>query len=81
MLALANLLWVAVLVAGGLVLPAGRVLGETGAAVVAWSPTGALGEALRVAATGGGLAWGPLLVLLAWAVLLGVLARRVLRWD
>ncbi|WP_336921149.1 ABC transporter permease [Aquipuribacter sp. SD81] len=80
-LALANLLWVAVLVAGGLVLPAERVLGATAGAAVAWSPTGALGTALRTAATDGTVAAYPVLALLGWAVLLGWLARRSLRWD
>lgn len=80
-LALANLVWVAVLVAGGLVLPAERVVGAGGAALVAWSPTGALGEALRVAATGSTVALGPALALLGWGLLLGLAARRALRWD
>jgi ABC-2 type transport system permease protein len=80
-LALANLLWVLVLVGGGLVLPATDVLPEPLATLVAWSPTGALGEALRAAATTGAPALVPLLALVAWCAVLGAAARRWLRWD
>ncbi|WP_380168207.1 ABC transporter permease [Jannaschia sp. R86511] len=83
-LGLANLVWVAVLVGGGLVLPvaatgAGAVPGlETGLGLL---PTAALGEALRAALVDGRLAPGALLLLLGWTAVLAALAGRTLRWD
>lgn len=74
-LAVANIAWVLMLVAGGLVLPA-----EDGLApVVRWLPSGALGDALR-AALGGGIVDGvAFVVLAAWAALLAALAARLFR--
>ncbi|MFC5379599.1 ABC transporter permease [Aquipuribacter nitratireducens] len=80
-LALANLAWVLVLVGGGLVLPVAGVLPDPLATLVAWSPTGALGEALRTAAVDARVAWGPLAALAAWSLVLAWAARRLLRWD
>lgn len=80
-LALANLLWVLVLVGGGLVLPASGVLPEPWSDLVAWSPTGALGAALRTAATDAVPALLPLAALAGWCLVLGAAARRWLRWD
>jgi ABC-2 type transport system permease protein len=78
-LAVANLVYVVLLVAGGLVLPVARyprVLQP----VVEALPTAALGEGLRSAATGSVSAW-PYGVLLVWLVVAGLAARRAFRWT
>lgn len=82
-LGLANLLWVAVLVGGGLVIPVAAVVadGSVLATLLGLLPTAALGEALRAALVEGRVAAVPLLVLAAWAAALAAAARRWLRWD
>ena len=78
-LALANLIYVVLLVGGGLVIPLDRyptVLQP----VIAVLPTAALGEALRAAATGTILGWPPA-VLVIWCVGATLLARKVFRWT
>jgi len=72
-LALANLLWL-LFVAGGALLP----LPE--GSWLRFLPPGALGEGLR-AATAGEADVPAAAVLALWAVVLGLLARRTLRWD
>lgn len=83
-LGLANLVWVAVLVGGGLVIPLSQ-LGADGVpgllAALALLPTAALGESLRAATVDGSAAVGQLLLLAGWTAVLGLLARRHLRWD
>lgn len=77
-LGLANLIYVVLLVAGGLVIPAARFPGP-----VQWAvrvlPTGALGEELRQASVGV-VDGRPLLVLVIWAAVLTLIARKVFRW-
>ncbi len=83
-LGLANLLWVAVLVAGGLVLPVSSVVGSSGGVagtLLGLLPTAVLGDALRAATTGAAPALPDVLVLAVWALVLGLAARRWLRWD
>jgi ABC-2 type transport system permease protein len=65
------------------VIPVDSVVGEGSVAATALGllPTAALGEALRAALVDGALAPGPLALLGAWAVVLGLAARRYLRWD
>lgn len=77
-LALANVIYVVLLVAGGLVIPATK-FPPAMEVVVRLLPTGALGEELRQASTGVVDGW-PLLVLAIWAGLLSVLARKAFRW-
>lgn len=77
-LALANVIYVLLLVGGGLVIPAERFPGGW-ATVVRLLPTGALGTELRDAATGTVNGW-PVLVLAIWALVLTVLARKAFRW-
>lgn len=77
-LALANVIYVLLLVGGGLVIPAERFPGSW-ATVVRLLPTGALGTELREAAAGTVSGW-PVLVLAIWAVVLTVLARKAFRW-
>ena len=74
-LAVANIAWVLMLVAGGLVLPA-----ENGmAGIVRFLPAGALGDALRAALTDGALDGVALAVLALWAAALAALAARLFR--
>ena len=79
-LAVANLVWVLLAAGGGVLLPL-EVLPEGVATVVVWLPSGALGEGLRTALTGGGLAAGPTLALLAWTAVGAGLAARFFRWS
>ncbi|WP_129339022.1 ABC transporter permease [Cellulomonas endophytica] len=78
-LAVANLLLVLLALAGGVVVPLADLPAGL-AAVAAWLPSGALGEALRVALLDGTAAAGPLAVLAGWAVVLGAAAARLFRW-
>lgn len=80
-LAVANGLYLLMLAAGGLVVPADRYP-EAWQSVVALLPSGALGDALRdVLLDGAGLPLPQLAVLAVWAVVAGLLARRFFRWD
>jgi ABC-2 type transport system permease protein len=79
-LAMANLLWVALLALGGVIVPRSQLpVGLSHLAAVL--PSGALGDGLRAAFVHGRLAGVPLLVLLAWAVAATVLASRTFRWS
>lgn len=79
-LAIANLLFVLMVVGGGLVLPLDMLPGAV-AAVLAFLPPGALGEAMRTLLTDGSVDLVAMAVLAGWAVVGGVLATRALRWD
>ncbi|MTD55849.1 ABC transporter permease [Amycolatopsis pithecellobii] len=74
-LALANIVWFALLLGGGILL-APSALPAGAAAVVELLPSGALAEGLREALVNGTLAWQPVLVLIGWGVLAGGLATR-----
>jgi len=79
-LAVANVLWVLFL-GCGLVLPVQTLPGLL-ATVATWSPPGALGEGMRAATLGQpAVAARSAGVLLVWALGLGVLASRTLRWS
>lgn len=78
-LAVANLLWV-VFLGLGLLLPTDRLPGALGD-LAAFLPSGALGDALRAALAHGVWPWREWLVLLGWAVVTGVLARRFFRFS
>lgn len=78
-LALANVVYLVGLVAGGIMWPVSsfpHVLQPFVAAL----PTGALGEVLRAWSTGT-TSWTSLLVLAVWAVLAHLLARKAFRWT
>lgn len=79
-LAVANLIWFVLLLAGGIVVPLGQLPGPI-AAVARWLPSGALAEGLRTTLSAGqspGIV--PLLVLVGWALAAGGLAVRWVRW-
>jgi ABC-2 type transport system permease protein len=77
-LALANLIYVVLLVGGGLVIPLDRYPGWL-QPIIMLLPTAALGENLRAAATGQVLGW-TIPVLVVW-VLLGIWLARGFRWT
>lgn len=77
-LAVANLVWVLLAGAGGLLLP-GDTLGGAGEAV-RWLPSGALGDAFRDSLATGAVPLLPWLVLLGWGTLLSLAVLRSFRW-
>jgi ABC-2 type transport system permease protein len=78
-LAVANLVWFVLLLAGGIVIPVGQLPGAIGV-VAQYLPSGALAEGLRIAlATGRPPGATPLLVLVGWTVLAGGIAVRAVR--
>ena len=79
-LALANLVWVLLAAGGGVLLPV-STMPEVVVPLLAWLPSAALGDGLRTALVDGRLAVVPVLILLAWAVVAGLVARRALRWS
>ncbi|KQX66613.1 ABC transporter permease [Angustibacter sp. Root456] len=79
-LAVANLVWVLLLAAGAVVVPA-RTLPAGLEAVASWLPSGALGEGLRAALTHGGVDLRALLALTLWGAVGTVAARRLFRWS
>jgi ABC-2 type transport system permease protein len=79
-LAVANLVWVVLLVLGGVVVPRSQ-LPDALAGVVGALPSAALGDGLRAAFGEGTLLAGPALVLLAWAVVATVLTAWTFRWS
>ncbi|MEQ0557801.1 ABC transporter permease [Amycolatopsis sp. NEAU-NG30] len=74
-LALANIVWFVLLLAGGILL-APSSLPSGVAHVVELLPSGALAEGMRTALVDGSFAPGPLAVLAVWAVLAGAVASR-----
>lgn len=77
-LALSNVIYVLLLVGGGLVIPISRYPGAM-QYVLPFLPTGALGRVLRTAAAGD-VVWWPLLVSAVWAAILTAAAGRTFRW-
>jgi ABC-2 type transport system permease protein len=78
-LAVANVVWFVLLLAGGIVVPLAQLPGPL-AAVAAVLPSGALAEGLRAALVDGAFpGTGPVLVLLAWAAGAGLLSTRLVR--
>ena len=78
-LALANLIYVVLLLAGGLVVPVSRYPAALRPVVEAL-PTAALGEGMRSAAVGAVPGW-PFAVLLGWFVVAGLAAWKGFRWT
>lgn len=78
-LAVANVVWFVLLLAGGIVIPVGQLPGPIGS-VVQFLPSGALAEGLRTAlATGQAPGLTPVLVLLGWTVVATAVAVRAVR--
>ena len=78
-LAVANVVWFVLLLAGGIVIPVGQLPGPL-AAAAGVLPSGALAEGLRATlSTGAPPALAPVLVLLAWAAAAGLAATRLVR--
>ena len=80
MLAVANVLFVASLVLGGVVLPISQLPAPL-AAVAGALPAAALSDALRVALGGSGDAAGSLALLAGWGVASVGLAIATFRWE
>ncbi|GAA1870335.1 ABC transporter permease [Myceligenerans crystallogenes] len=78
-LAVANLVWILLVVGGGLVVPPDR-LGPVGPLAAAL-PSGALGDATRAALLDGAVPVAPVLILLGWTTALTLLATRLFRWS
>lgn len=83
-LALANVLFLAFLVVGGVLVPIDRLPGSL-AAIAAVLPAAALSDVLRTglgsAATSGADIAGPMYQLLVWAIAATTLAIRAFRWE
>jgi ABC-2 type transport system permease protein len=77
-LALANIIWFVLLLAGGIIVPASS-LPSGFATVVNLLPSGALTEGMHQALNGAGPGWQPLVVLVAWGALASVVAGRTTR--
>jgi len=80
-LAFANLVYLLLLVTGGIAVPLDRFPSGV-RAVLELLPAGALAEGLRdVLRDGAGLPWGALAVLVAWASAAGAAAAATFRWE
>ena len=79
-LAVANLVWVVLLVLGGVVVPRSE-LPDPLAGVVGVLPSAALGDGLRAAFGEGTFLAGPALLLAGWAVVATVLTGWTFRWS
>jgi len=79
-LALANALFVAAVMVGGILLPLDHLPGAL-AALARLLPAAALSDAARVALGDGGDAFRPAVILAAWGVASVVLASRTFRWE
>lgn len=78
-LAAANLVYLLLLAAGAVVLPASAYGGF--GTVAQWLPSGALGEAMRDAFLHGSIPWRDLAVLLGWTVVGTAATARTFSWE
>ena len=78
-LALANLVYLLLMVGGGVLLPT-STYGAAGG-LIQWLPSGALGDAMRSTLVHADIDGRSLLVLAAWALLGTVLTARTFRWE
>lgn len=78
-LAGANLVWVLLVVGGGVVVPASSLPAPL-SALAPLLPSGALGDAMRAALTDGAVDIGALVVLVVWAALASAGVRRWFTW-
>lgn len=79
-LALANLVWVLLLVGGGLLVPTDLLPGPL-ATVSSWLPWGALGDGLRTCLVDGGFPAANAGALLVWGLLGSFVVTRTFRWS
>lgn len=78
-LAAANLIYLLLLAGGAVIFPASTYGGW--GHVARWLPSGALGDTMRSAFLDAQVAWGPLGILLVWAVLGTALTARTFTWE
>jgi ABC-2 type transport system permease protein len=78
-LAAANLVYLLLLAGGAVVLPSASY-GSFGD-VARWLPSGALGDAMRLAFVDGAVGWAQLLCLACWALVGGFVTTRTFRWE
>lgn len=79
-LAMANILLIVLVVAGGIVAPADQLPAGLGA-VAQFLPSGALGDAMRAALIDGKFAVLPLAILAAWSVFFAALTAKTFKWQ
>jgi ABC-2 type transport system permease protein len=79
-LAAANLVFLLLLVGGGVIVPL-DLYPQAARGPLALLPSAALAEGLRDALSGRGLATGSAAVLAGWAVLAAAAAARTFRWE
>ena len=79
-LAVANLVYVLLLVGGGVLVPLSRYPAGARTALE-WLPSGALGQGLRDAFDGSPPGLFPIAVLLIWAIVAGVLTAKTFEWE
>jgi ABC-2 type transport system permease protein len=79
-LTLANVLFLASILLGGIIVPAGQ-LPDPLATIAGILPGAALADAFRVALGGGGDLVRPLVIVGAWAVIAIVVTIRTFRWE
>lgn len=77
-LALANIIWFVLLLAGGIIVRAGSMPGAV-STIVQLLPSGALTEGIDHAVNGSGPGWQPIAALVAWGVVAAVVAARTTR--
>jgi ABC-2 type transport system permease protein len=77
-LALANIIWFVLLLGGGIIVPAGSMPAGIGG-IVSLLPSGALTEGMNQALNGAGPGWQPLIVLVVWGAVAGIVAGRTTR--
>ena len=79
-LALANLIWIVLLAAGGVVIPRSE-FPDSAASLAGMLPSAALADGLRAALVEGRLDALALVVLVAWGAACSALAARLFRWS
>jgi ABC-2 type transport system permease protein len=79
-LAVANAIYLILLLGGAVVIPASRMPATLGS-IAAVLPSGALAQGLRSVLIDGAHAYTALGVLAAWAVVGGIVAARTFRWE